>query len=186
MGWKNFHSWSWGAVTLKTAWHGRESAGMHQQLKTTVKALMSEFLPFLSSFNISSNVIAYSCGVRSTWHALLPTKPNLSVWGFTMPKGFGIGHHIREIPGTSKSAPTFGHTVGRERKWFTESILPNNDILLFWWNSPVKNYFRENEPWRRGDTDRCDAEHVLSPPSDPGVCSGFTRSSVGRRRRLEA
>ena len=111
MGWKNFHSWSWGAVTLKTAWHGRESAGMHQQLKTTVKALMSEFLPFLSSFNISSNVIAYSCGVRSTWHALLPTKPNLSVWGFTMPKGFGIGHHIREIPGTSKSAPTFGHTV---------------------------------------------------------------------------
>ena len=111
MGWKNFHSWSWGAVPLKTAWHGRESAGKHQQLKTTVKALMSEFSPFLSSFKISSNVIPYSCGVRSTWHALLPTKPNLSVWGFTMPKGFGIGHHIREIPGTSKSAPTFGHTV---------------------------------------------------------------------------
>ena len=53
----------------------------------------------------------YSCKVRSTWHALLYTKPNLSMWGFTMPKGFGIGQHIREIPGTFVLARTFGHTV---------------------------------------------------------------------------
>ena len=28
-----------------------------------------------------------------------------------MPKGFGIGKHIREIPGTFVLARTFGHTV---------------------------------------------------------------------------
>ena len=43
----------------------------------------------------------------------MPTKPNLSVWGFTMPKGFGISQHISEIPGTSNVTPTFGHTVGQ-------------------------------------------------------------------------
>ena len=42
---------------------------------------------------------------------MLPTIPNLSVWGFTMPKGFQIIQHLRELPCTSKSARTFGHTV---------------------------------------------------------------------------
>ena len=39
-----------------------------------------------------------------------PNK-NLTLWGFTMLKGFGIGQHIREIPGTSNVTQTFGHTV---------------------------------------------------------------------------
>ena len=62
-------------------------------------------------FNISSNVMLCLCGVRSTCHAMLYTKQNLRMWGFTMPKGFRIGQHIREIIGTSKDPRTFGHTV---------------------------------------------------------------------------
>ena len=58
----------------------------------------------------------YSRDVRSTLHGLLYTKPNLSLWGFTMPKGFGIGQHIREKPGTSKFTRTFGHPVYEEKE----------------------------------------------------------------------
>ena len=53
----------------------------------------------------------YSDEYRSASHLMLPTIPNLSVWGFIMQKGFRIGQHLREIQGTSKSARTFGHTV---------------------------------------------------------------------------
>ena len=53
----------------------------------------------------------YSWVARSIWHALLYTKQNQLVCGFSMPKGFGIDQHIRQIPGTSKLNLTFGHTV---------------------------------------------------------------------------
>ena len=68
---------------------------------------------------------------------MLPTIPNLSVWGFTLPKGFQIGQHIREIPCTSKSARTFGHTV------FGVFILYKKDIM------PVSAQYRDNNPITR-------------------------------------
>ena len=164
---KNFHSLSWSAVPLKTAWHEGESADKHQpsyshsffsfatdtlrigqifqhrqsqhsfsqivlmslpvllhkQLPASPRAdcprvhrdlkepLFVRNLTFFCSFKISSNIMPCSCWVMSTWHALLYTKPNLSVWWFSMPKGFRIGQHIRQIPGMSKLKGTFGHTV---------------------------------------------------------------------------
>ena len=80
----------------------------HRDLK---EPLFVRNLTFFCSFKIYSNIMPCSCWVMSTWHALLYTKPNLSVWWFSMPKGFRIGQHIRQIPGMSKLKGTFGHTV---------------------------------------------------------------------------
>ena len=84
--------------------------GVPESINISKKPLCQNFHLF-SSFKIFSNFMPYSRDVRSTLHGLLYTKPNLSLWGFTMPKGFGIGQHIREKPGTSKFTRTFGHTV---------------------------------------------------------------------------
>ena len=84
--------------------------GVPESINISKKPLCQNFHLFLS-FKIFSNFMPYSRDVRSTLHGLLYTKPNLSLWGFTMPKGFGIGQHIREKPGTSKFTRTFGHTV---------------------------------------------------------------------------
>ena len=84
--------------------------GVPESIKISKKPLCQNFHLF-SSFKIFSNFMPYSRDVRSTLHGLLYTKPNLSLWGFTMPKGFGIGQHIREKPGTSKFTLTFGHPV---------------------------------------------------------------------------
>ena len=81
---------------------------VHRDVK---KPLFVRNIIFFWSFKISSNVMPCSCWVMSTWHALLYTKPNLSVWWFSMLKGFRIGQHIRQIPGMSKLKGTFGHTV---------------------------------------------------------------------------
>ena len=88
---------------------------MSESIEILKKPYYQNFHLF-SPFQISSTVMSYSRMVRSTWHALLYTKQNLSVWGFTMPKGFGIGQHIREIPGTSNVTRTFGHSVLREKE----------------------------------------------------------------------
>ena len=85
--------------------------GVPESINNFEKSLCQNFHLFSSS-KFFSNFMPYSCKVRNTWHALLYIKPNLSMWGFTMPKGFGIGQHIREIPGTFVLARTFGHTVG--------------------------------------------------------------------------
>ena len=58
---------------------------VHRDLK---EPLFVRNLTFFCSFKISSNVVPCSCWVISTWHALLYTKPNLSVRWFSMPKGF--------------------------------------------------------------------------------------------------
>ena len=84
--------------------------GVPESINISKKPLCQNFHLF-SSFKIFSNFMPYSRDVRSTLHGLLYTKPNLSLWGFTMPKGFGIGQHIREKPGTSKFTRTFGHPV---------------------------------------------------------------------------
>ena len=84
--------------------------GVPESINISKKPLCQNFHLF-SSFKIFSNFMPYSRDVRSTLHGLLYTKPNLSLWGFTMPKGFGIGQHIREIPGTLNFTRTFGHTV---------------------------------------------------------------------------
>ena len=84
--------------------------GVQESINTLKKPKCQNF-HLICSFKISSNVMPSSCWVRSTWHALLYTKPNLSVWWFSMPKGFRIGQDIRQIPGMSKLKGTFGHTV---------------------------------------------------------------------------
>ena len=84
--------------------------GVPESINISKKPLCQNFHLF-SSFKIFSNFMPYSRDVRSTLHGLLYTKPNLSLWGFTMPKGFGIGQDIREIPGTSNVTRTFGHPV---------------------------------------------------------------------------
>ena len=93
--------------------------GVPESINISKKPLCQNFHLF-SSFKIFSNFMPYSRDVRSTLHGLLYTKPNLSLWGFTMPKGFGIGQHIREKPGTSKFTRTFGHTVARKRDYEPE------------------------------------------------------------------
>ena len=102
--------------------------GVPESINISKKPLCQNFHLF-SSFKIFSNFMPYSRDVRSTLHGLLYTKPNLSLWGFTMPKGFGIGQHIREKPGTSKFTRTFGHTVACLEPCLTCSFLPN--VLLF-------------------------------------------------------
>ena len=51
-----------------------------------------------------------------------------------MPKGFGIGDHKREKPGTSKSAPTFGHTVAcMTLAWLITAFLALNTFRKVLW-----------------------------------------------------
>ena len=88
-----------------------KSHGVQESIKTLKKKSKCQYFNSFYSLNISSNVMPCSWGVRSTWHALPYTKQNQSVWGFSMPKGFGIGQHIGQILGTSKFTRTFGHTV---------------------------------------------------------------------------
>ena len=84
--------------------------GVPESINISKKPLCQNFYLF-SSFKIFSNFMPYSRDVRSTLHGLLYTKPNLSLRGFTMPKGFRIGQHIGQILGASKFTRTFGHTV---------------------------------------------------------------------------